>query len=105
MPLFYPTQTFGRCRLGLGLTYQLVHNLFGVDLGERYHRDLDHRIQTTMEIDRAVFDRYGNIGLASGAVSPGEHRAVWASVHARDVRLRNGIPPDGEPWSKPRGLQ
>ena len=63
MPVTYPRQTFGRYGLGLGLTYQLIHDRFGFDLGERYHRDLDYRIQTTMEIDRAAFEAYGKIGL------------------------------------------
>jgi hypothetical protein len=51
MSLPYPMQTFGRFRLGLALTYKLLHDRFGFDFGERYHRDLDYRIRTTTEID------------------------------------------------------
>ena len=63
MPIVYPLKTFGRFRLGMGITYKLLHDRFGFNFGERYHRDLDCRIQTTMEIDRAVFGVYGDFGL------------------------------------------
>ena len=63
MSIPYPMQTFGRFKLGMGLTHKLTHDRFGFDMGERYHRDLDYRIQTTMDIDRAMFESYGQIGL------------------------------------------
>ena len=105
MPVFYPQQTFGRYHLSLGLTYQLIHDQFGFDLGERYHMDLDHRIRTTMEIDRAVFDRYGSIGLGHKepfprvSIEPFGHRFMPAMYGCE-----TGYLSDGEPWSKPRGL-
>ena len=80
MPLPYPMQAFGRYKLGLALTYKLIHDRFGFDLGERYHLDSDHRIRTTMEIDRAVFDTYGRIGLGFDRPCP---RIVWRSFGHR----------------------
>ena len=46
MPVMYPLQV-GGCRLGLGFTYKLLHDRFGFDFGERYHRDLDYRMSNT----------------------------------------------------------
>lgn len=105
MPIPYPMQTFGRYRLGLALTYKLIHDRFGFDLGERYHRDLEHRIQTTMDIDRAVFDAYGKIGLGyerpfpRASVEPFGHRFVPAMYGCE-----SGYAPDADPWGKPRVL-
>ena len=105
MPIPYPMQTFGRYKLGLALTYKLVHDRFGFDLSEQYHLDLDHRIRTTMEIDRAVFDTYGKIGLGfdrpfpRASVEPFGHRFVPAMYGCQ-----TGYAPDADPWGKPRTL-
>ena len=103
MSLLYPMQTFGRYRLGLGLTYKLIHDRFGFDLGERYHRDLDYRIRTTMEIDRAVFDAYGRIGLGYKepfprvSIEPFGHRFMPVMYGCEC-----GYAQDTEPWGRPR---
>jgi hypothetical protein len=105
MPIPYPLQTFGRYKLGLALTYKLIHDRFGFDLGERYHLDVDHRIQTTMEIDRAVFEAFGQIGLGyenpfpRASIEPFGHRFMPA-MYGCVV----GYAPDADPWGKPRGL-
>ncbi len=105
MPLPYPMQTFGRYKLGLALTYKLVHDRFGFDLGERYHLDVDHRIQTTKEIDRAVFDAFGKIGLGfespfpRASVEPFGHRFMPAMYGCQ-----TGYAPDADPWGKTRTL-
>ena len=98
-------QTFGRFRLGLALTYKLVHDRFGFDLGERYHLDVDHRIQTTMQIDRAAFETYGRIGLGyerpfpRASIEPFGHRFMPAMYGSQ-----TGYAPDAEAWGKVRGL-
>jgi hypothetical protein len=96
---------FGRFRLGLGITYKLLHERFGFDLGERYHRDLDHRIRTTMEMDRAVFDAYGRLGL--GYENPFPRASIEPFGH-RFVPVLFGCPcgfaVDADPWSWPRAL-
>ncbi len=105
MSLPYPMHTFGRYKLGLALTYKLIHDRFGFDLGERYHRDVDYRIQTTMEIDRAVFDAYGKIGLGfespfpRASIEPFGHRFMPAMYGCQ-----TGYAADGDPWGKPRAL-
>lgn len=105
MPIPYPMQRFGRYKLGLAFTYKVVHDRFGFDLGERYHRDLDYRIRTTMEIDRAVFDVYGKIRLGYEhpcprvSIEPFGHRFMPAMYGCQ-----TGYAPDAEPWGKPRGL-
>jgi hypothetical protein len=105
MPIVYPMRPFGRQRLGLGITYKLLHDRFGFDLGERYHRDLDYRIKTTMEIDRAVFDVYGGIGLGYEnpfprvSIEPFGHRFVPVLYGCS-----YGFAADAEPWSRPRVL-
>jgi hypothetical protein len=106
MPVPYPMQTFGRFRLGLALTYKLLHDRFGFDFGERYHRDLDQRIRTTMEIDRAVFETYGKIGLGferpvpRASVEPFGHRFMPA-MYGCQVEYA----PDADPWGLPRILR
>ena len=105
MPVMYPMQTFGRFRLGLGLTYKLLHDRFGFAFGERYHRDLDYRVATTMEIDRAVFEAYGEIGLGYKepfprvSIEPFGHRFLPAMYGCAC-----GYADDAEPWSRPRVL-
>ena len=105
MPIPYPMQTFGRFKLGLALTYQLVHDRFGFDFGERYHRDVEHRIQTTMAIDRAVFEAYGSIGLGyetpfpRASIEPFGHRFMPAMYGAE-----TGYAADADPWGKPRAV-
>lgn len=105
MPIVYPMQTFGRYRLGLALTYKLIHDRFGFDLGERYHLDLDYRIKTTMEIDRTVFETYGGIGL--GFEEPFPRASIEPFGH-RFMPAMYGCPctyaEDAEPWSQPRIL-
>jgi len=105
MPIPYPTQAFGRYRLGLALTHKLVHDRFGFDLGQQYHCDLDYRVCTTMEIDRAVFDAYGRIGLGfaqpfpRASIEPFGHRFLPAMYGCE-----TGYAPDAEVWGKPRPL-
>jgi len=105
MSICYPMQTFGRFGLSLGLTYKLIHDRFGFDLGERYHRDLDYRIRTTMEVDRAVFERYGKIGLGYKepfprvSIEPYGHRFMPAMYGCEC-----GYAEDAEPWTRPRTL-
>ena len=105
MPVTYAKQTFGRYGLGLGLTYKLIHDRFGFDFAERYHRDLDYRIKTTMEIDRAAFEAYGKIGLGYEepfprvSIEPFGHRFMPAMYGCEC-----GYAADAEPWSRPRVL-
>jgi hypothetical protein len=123
MPIPYPMQTFGRYGLGLALTYQLVHDRFGFDFGERYHLDVDYRIRTTMEIDRAVYEAYGKIGLGfaepfpRASVEPFGHRFMpamygCATGYASDADPRGKarvLSPEQisslEPWTVERFLQ
>ncbi len=39
MSLFYPALSFGRFSLSCGLTPSLLHARYGLDYGERLHRD------------------------------------------------------------------
>lgn len=105
MPIVYPKQTFGRFQLGIGITYKLLHDRFGFHFGERYHRDLDYRIQTTMEIDRTVFQNYDDLGLGyekpfpRASIEPFGHRFMPAMYGCQC-----GYAEDAEPWSRPRVL-
>ncbi len=101
MPIMYPLSV-GPCRLGLGFTYQLLHDRFGFDFAERYHRDLDYRIKTTIEIDRAVFDCYGRLG--AGHENPAPRVSIEPFGH-RFMPAMYGCPcgfaADADPWSRP----
>jgi hypothetical protein len=106
MPIVYPKRVFGRWRLGLGVTYKLLHDRFGFDFGERYHRDLPYRVETTMEIDRAVFDANGHLGLGYKNPFP---RVSIESFGRRFVPAmygcQCGYAVDADPWSRPRVLR
>ena len=84
MPLFYPTQSFGRFGLGMGLTAALLHQRFGLDMGERFHADILWRVQALMEIDRLVWETFGELGLGyeepfpRATVEPFGHRFMPA---------------------------
>jgi hypothetical protein len=105
MPVFYPMQRHGRYSLGLGLTYELVHAYYGFDLGERYHLDPDYRIRTSMEIDRAVFETFGAIGLGYKDAFP---RVSLEPFGHRFVPAMYGCPchyaADADPWAEARPL-
>lgn len=105
MSIPYPVQRFGRFGLGMGLTPELVHRRFGFDLGERYHLDVAHRIRTTMEIDRAVFDAFGPIGLGFREPFP---RVSLAPYGHRFVAVMYGCACSydcgADPAVRPRGL-
>jgi hypothetical protein len=84
VPLFYSPQTFGRFSLSLGLTPRLLHERFGLDNGERFHKDVLYRIETLMEMDRLVWDSFREIGLGyrepfpRATIEPFGHRFVPA---------------------------
>jgi hypothetical protein len=105
MPIVYPMRSFGQFRLGMGVTYKLLQDRFGFDFGQRYHRDLDYRIKTTMEVDQAVFNLYGDFGLGFEnpyprvSIEPFGHRFMPAMFGCPC-----GFAADGEPWSQPRVL-
>jgi hypothetical protein len=82
MPLFYPAQRFGRFGLAMGLTSALLHERFGLDFGERFHRDILFRVSALMEIDRLVWEAFGGLGLGyeepfpRATIEPFGHRFV-----------------------------
>ncbi len=91
MSLFYPMQTHGRFGLTLGLTPSLLHERYGLDFGERFHRDIAWRVGTLMEIDRVVWDDFHSIGLGfkepfpRASIEPFGHRFVPAMFGCRAV--------------------
>jgi hypothetical protein len=105
MPICYPTQKIGPFRLGLGLTFQLLHREFGFSFGERYHRDIGLRARQGMEIDRAVFERYGRLGL--GFENPAPRPTIQPFGH-RFLPVMVGCgcsyAEDADPWGEVRPL-
>ncbi|MEW6359872.1 MAG: hypothetical protein AB1696_26280 [Planctomycetota bacterium] len=101
MPIPYPVQKIGRYGLGLGFCYALLHQKFGVDLGERFHKDAEHRLRTLMEIDRHVYETYGHIGLGFEkpfpriSIEPFGHRFIPAMYGQETV-----FAADSEPCAK-----
>jgi hypothetical protein len=63
VPVFYPARRYHRFGLAMGLTPRLLHERFGLDYGERFHRDVVHRVESLKEIDRLVWECFGEIGL------------------------------------------
>jgi len=82
VPLFYPPQRFAGYSLSMGLTPKLLRERFGLDYGERFHRDILYRIETLMEVDRLVWDSFREIGLGfrepfpRATIEPFGHRFV-----------------------------
>jgi hypothetical protein len=82
MPLFYAPQNFGSFGLSMGLTPRLLRERFGLDYGERFHKDILYRIETLMEMDRSVWDSFREIGLGyrepfpRATIEPFGHRFV-----------------------------
>ena len=61
MSLFYPMQTYKGFGLSYGLTPSLLHSRYGLDYGERFHRDIAWRTAQVMEIDREASRDFGRI--------------------------------------------
>lgn len=105
MSSFYPWQTHGRYRLAMGLSGLLVHENYGVDLSEKFYHDIAYRVKTSLEIDRAVYETYGRMGLGSKnptprlSVEPYGHRFMGAMYDCEPRYLE-----DGEPWVLERCL-
>ena len=84
MSLFYPMQEFGGFGLGYGLTPSLLHERYGLDYGERFHRDIAWRVHQVMEVDRQARRDFGQIGLGfdepfpRATIEPFGHRFVPA---------------------------
>jgi hypothetical protein len=84
MSLFYPLQSHGRFAVSYGLSPSLLHERYGVDYGERFHRDIAWRVEQLMEVDRAVHRDFGAIGLGfaepfpRASIEPYGHRFVPA---------------------------
>ena len=105
MPIGYQTQQIGPFKLGLGFTFSLLHERLGVDLGRRFHLDPEYRVQTTLEIDRAIYDLYKEIGVGwddpkpRPSIEPFGHRFMPV-MYGCDVAYNE----DSEPWGEVRGL-
>lgn len=103
MAIVYPAQSFGAFRLGMGFNFRFIHSKFGFDLGERFHKDPEYRVRTTQEVDRCIFDLYGEIGLGfeepppRPSVEPFGHRFVPAMYGCQCH-----FDEDTEPWVEER---
>ena len=101
MAIIYPEQSFGKFKLGLGFNFKFIHEKFGFDLGERFHKDPAYRIKTIQDIDREIFKLHGGIGVGfkepfpRPSVEPFGHRFMPAmyGCHCRFEK-------DSEPWAE-----
>jgi hypothetical protein len=91
VPVFYPGRRYGRFGLAMGLTPRLLHERFGLDFGERFHRDIVHRIESLKEVDRLVWESFREIGLGyeepfpRATIEPFGHRFVPVLYGSRCV--------------------
>jgi len=82
LPVFYPARRYGRFELAMGLTPRLLNESFGLDFGERFHRDIVNRIESLQAIDRLVWESFREIGLGyeepfpRATIEPFGHRFV-----------------------------
>lgn len=102
MPV-YPAANMCECgkhRITFGLSDRLVHETWGFDLGERFRRDPVYRMETLRQIDRAVFDRFRDVGMgykdpaARPSAEPFGHRSLPA-MHG----CKCAYAADCEPWA------
>jgi hypothetical protein len=89
MPLFFPPQRIGPFGLGMGVTSRLLHERFGFDFGERFHRDAVYRVEAVMEMDRAVWGGFSRLGLGFADPFP---RATLEPFGHRFVPVLYGCP-------------
>jgi uroporphyrinogen-III decarboxylase len=105
MAIIYPPRKIGRFKLWLGFSSDCLHKKFGADLGRRFHKDPVCRVQTVMEIDRAVHAAYGKIGLGyanpfpRATIEPFGHRFIPA-MYGCECDFRE----NGEPWAEAKPL-
>jgi hypothetical protein len=105
MALVYPQVSIGRFKLGLGFNNDYMNKMWGFELGERFHKDPEYRVSTIMDIDRAVYEDFGCIGIGYAkpkprpSVEPFGHRLMPAMLGCQ-CRFSN----DGEPWALPNPL-
>jgi hypothetical protein len=89
----------------MGLTPRLLHERFGLDLGERFHRDILHRIEALMQVDRQVWKSFRGLGLGyeepfpRATIEPFGHRFVPALY---GCGIRYAV--EEEPAAVPRAL-
>jgi hypothetical protein len=101
MAHFYPVQRIGDFGLILALSHKFLHEKYGVEMGQRYHQDIALRVKTTMEIDRAVYEEYGTIGLGFEdpyprvTIEPFGHRFI-AAMYGCECEFKE----DADVWVK-----
>jgi hypothetical protein len=101
MAHFYPVQRIGDFGLILAFSHKFLHEKYGVDMGQRYHQDIAFRVKTTMEIDRAVYEEYGTIGLGFEnphprvTIEPFGHRFI-AAMYGCECAFKE----DADVWVK-----
>jgi len=106
MPHFYPMQRIGDFGLILAFSHKFLHEKYGVDMGQRYHKDIAFRVKATMEIDRAVYEQYGVIGLGFEnpyprvTIEPFGHRFI-AAMYGCECAFSE----DADVWVKPSVLK
>jgi hypothetical protein len=84
MSLFFPQRRFGRFGLSIGVTPRLLHERYGLDYGEKFHRDIAWRVRQVMEMDRLLHADFHGIGLGfsepfpRASIEPYGHRFIPA---------------------------
>lgn len=100
MSVYYPVKKYENFGIGFGFSYSALNNLFGFDFGENFHKDIQNRIKTVMDIDRVVFESFGKIGagfenpFSRASIEPFGHRFMPA-MYGSECFYRN----DGDPWA------
>ncbi|MCD4716141.1 MAG: dihydropteroate synthase [Desulfobacterales bacterium] len=56
--------------LGVGFYPDWFHKQFGISFGREYYFDPDTRIETRMEIDRRLYEKFGDVGLGDPEPKP-----------------------------------
>jgi hypothetical protein len=98
--LCYPQQRMGRFGVSYGLTPKLLHDRYGLDHGERFHRDIAWRVAQVKEIDRLVHQDFAGIGIgfaepfARATIEPFGHRFVPA-MYGCETRYAAAEDPSG----------
>jgi hypothetical protein len=98
--LCYPPLRIGRFGVSYGLTPKLLYERYGLDHGERFHRDIAWRVAQVMEIDRLVHRDFSGIGIgfaepfARATIEPFGHRFVPA-MYGCETRYAAAEDPSG----------
>ncbi len=90
--------------LGVGFYPDWFHKHYGISFGKEYYFDPEVRVQTRMEIDKRLYDRFGDVGLGDPDPKPKPlitfGMVMLPSIFGCEIVYKD----DALPWAMPLNL-